>query len=47
AQVDLQQLATLFDPVAALAPARSLAETQLQALRSRMAALDATHPYKE
>lgn len=45
AQVDLQQLATLFDPVAAAAPAQALAASQLQALRARMAELDATPPY--
>jgi 3-carboxy-cis,cis-muconate cycloisomerase len=47
AQVDLQVLATLFDPVAALAPARTLAERQLQALRPRIAELDATHPFRK
>jgi len=47
AQVDLQQLATLFDPVAALEPARRLAERQLQGLRKRCAELDATHPFQE
>jgi len=47
AQVDLQQLATLFDPVAASRPAQTLADSQLQALRSRMAELDATHPYNK
>jgi 3-carboxy-cis,cis-muconate cycloisomerase len=47
AHVDLQQLAALFDPVAALAPARLLAERQLQALRGHIAELDATHPFKD
>ena len=45
--VDLRQLATLFDPVAALEPARRLAASQLEALRSRMAELDTTHPFHE
>ena len=45
--VDLQVLATLFDPVAALAPARRLAESQLDSLRLRCADLDATHPFRE
>jgi len=45
-QVDLQVLATHFDPVAALAPARTLAERQLHALRPRIADLDATHPFR-
>jgi hypothetical protein len=39
-------LATLFDPVAALAPARRLAEGQLHQLRQRCAALDASHPFR-
>jgi 3-carboxy-cis,cis-muconate cycloisomerase len=47
AHVDLNQLATLFDPVAALAPARLLAERQLQSMRGRIAELDATHPFKD
>jgi 3-carboxy-cis,cis-muconate cycloisomerase len=47
AHVDLQQLATLFDPVAALEPARRLAERQLQGLRKQCAELDATHPFQE
>jgi 3-carboxy-cis,cis-muconate cycloisomerase len=47
AHVDLQQLATLFDPVAALEPARRLAQSQLPALRARMAELDTTHPFRE
>ncbi|MFC5479071.1 3-carboxy-cis,cis-muconate cycloisomerase [Massilia suwonensis] len=46
-QVDLHKLATLFDPAAAAEPARRLADSQLQALRSRMAELDATQPYKD
>jgi 3-carboxy-cis,cis-muconate cycloisomerase len=47
AQVDMGQLATLFDPVAALEPARRLAERQLEGLRKRCAELDATHPFQE
>lgn len=47
AHVDLGTLAALFDPVAAAAPARRLAERQLQGLRTRMAALDATYPFHE
>lgn len=47
AHVDLKQLATLFDPVAALAPARRLAEGQLTSLRKRMAALDASKPFRK
>jgi len=47
AHVDLRQLATLFDPVVALEPARRLAERQLQGLRKRCAELDATHPFQE
>ncbi len=46
-QVDLGRLAAVFDPVAATAPARRLADRQLQALRPAMAALDATHPFHE
>ncbi|KQQ96948.1 3-carboxy-cis,cis-muconate cycloisomerase [Massilia sp. Leaf139] len=47
AHVDQQHLATLFDPAAALAPARRLAEDQLARLRSTMVELDATHPFRE
>ncbi|WP_296951323.1 3-carboxy-cis,cis-muconate cycloisomerase [uncultured Massilia sp.] len=47
ARVDPDKLAAVFDPVAATAPARRLAERQLQALRAAMAALDATHPFHE
>ncbi len=45
AQVDLRQLATLFDPVAALAPARRLAERQLQGLRKRCARAGCNPPF--
>lgn len=45
--VDLQQLATLFDPVAALEPARRLAARQLEGLCSRMAELESTHPFRK
>ena len=47
AHVDLAQLATLFDPVAALEPARLLAVSQLHGLRKRCAQLDASHPFRE
>lgn len=47
AQVDLAQLASLFDPFAAAAPARRLAEDQLHGLRAQMAAQDAHHPFHE
>lgn len=47
AHVDLHKLATLFDPVAALAPARRLAEGQLQPLRARLSALDASTPFRK
>ncbi|MDB5747988.1 MAG: 3-carboxy-cis,cis-muconate cycloisomerase, partial [Massilia sp.] len=47
AHVDLGTLAALFDPGAAAAPARRLAERQLHGLRTRMAELDATHPFHE
>jgi 3-carboxy-cis,cis-muconate cycloisomerase len=43
AHVDLAALAALFDPANAAAPARALAERQLDSLRTRMAALDTTH----
>ncbi|MGK5021291.1 lyase family protein [Janthinobacterium sp. LB2P10] len=45
AQVDLAHLATLFDATAAATPARTLAQQQLQRLRSDIATLDAVpHP---
>lgn len=47
AHVDLDTLTALFDPSAATAPARRLAERQLQGLRARMAAVNATHPFHE
>jgi 3-carboxy-cis,cis-muconate cycloisomerase len=47
AHVDLDRLATLFDPAAAAEPARRLAERQLQGLRQAIGALDATHPFQE
>jgi 3-carboxy-cis,cis-muconate cycloisomerase len=47
AQVDPVRLAGLFDPVAAAAPARRLAEAQLHGLRLAMDKLDATHPFHE
>lgn len=47
AQVDLDGLARVFDPVAAAEPARRLAERQLQSLRADMAAFEATHPFHE
>jgi 3-carboxy-cis,cis-muconate cycloisomerase len=47
AHVDLRRLASLFDPVAALEPARRLAASQLEVLRGRMAELDTTHPFHE
>lgn len=46
-QVDLGQLAMLFDPSAALEPARRLAERELQNLRKQCAAFAATHPFQE
>jgi len=45
--VDLGQLAERFDPFAAAAPARRLAETQLAHLRQDMAAFDGQHPFHE
>jgi 3-carboxy-cis,cis-muconate cycloisomerase len=45
AHVDQGVLAGLFDPVAAAAPGRRLAERQLHGLQTRMAELDATHPF--
>jgi len=47
AHVDLPTLASLFDPAVAAQSARRLAQRQLQGLRSRMAELDATHPFHE
>lgn len=46
-QLDPGRLAAVFDPVAAAAPARRLAEGQLHALRADMAELDANHPFHE
>ncbi|MFK3736946.1 3-carboxy-cis,cis-muconate cycloisomerase [Massilia sp. TN1-12] len=45
--VDTAQLAALFDPATAAAPARRLAEHQLAGLRTAMAALDASHPFHQ
>jgi 3-carboxy-cis,cis-muconate cycloisomerase len=45
AQIDTAHLTTLFDPVAATAPAQRLAERQLQGLRSSAAELDSAHPF--
>jgi 3-carboxy-cis,cis-muconate cycloisomerase len=45
ARLDPADLAALFDPVAATAPAQRLAERQLHALRHTMADLDAAHPF--
>ena len=47
AHIDLQVLSTLFDPAVAAEPARRLAASQLENLRGRCAALDATHPFQE
>jgi 3-carboxy-cis,cis-muconate cycloisomerase len=47
AHLDLDKLAALFNPSAAAAPARRLAERQLEGLCARMAALDATHPFHD
>ncbi|MES2756057.1 MAG: lyase family protein [Pseudomonadota bacterium] len=44
-QVDAARLQALFDPVAAAAPARRLAERQLQGLRASIAQLDSVHPF--
>ncbi|MET0857599.1 MAG: 3-carboxy-cis,cis-muconate cycloisomerase [Telluria sp.] len=44
-QVDLAQLDALFDPVAAAAPARRLAERQLHGLRAGSTELDSVHPF--
>ncbi len=45
AQIDTAHLQTLFDPVAATAPAQRLAERQLQGLRDSAAELDSAHPF--
>jgi 3-carboxy-cis,cis-muconate cycloisomerase len=45
ANVDISHLASLFDPVSACAPARRLAERQLQGLRDSAAELDSIHPF--
>jgi 3-carboxy-cis,cis-muconate cycloisomerase len=45
AAVDIEHLNSLFDPVAASAPARKLAERQLQGLRDSAAELDSVHPF--
>ncbi|HBI68470.1 MAG TPA: 3-carboxy-cis,cis-muconate cycloisomerase, partial [Massilia sp.] len=45
--VDLDKLATIFDPVAAAQPARRLAERQLDGLRADMAAFGHHHPFHE
>ncbi|MEW6371410.1 MAG: 3-carboxy-cis,cis-muconate cycloisomerase [Pseudomonadota bacterium] len=47
AQLDLSRLAALFDPHAAAAPARRLAEGQLQGLRASMVAFASSHPFHE
>lgn len=43
--VDIAHLPSLFDPVAATAPAQRLAELQLQGLRGSTADLDSVHPF--
>jgi 3-carboxy-cis,cis-muconate cycloisomerase len=45
ANVDLGHLASLFDPAAACAPARTLAGRQLARLRDSAAELDSIHPF--
>jgi 3-carboxy-cis,cis-muconate cycloisomerase len=45
ANIDIDHLASLFDPVAACTPARKLAERQLQGLRDSAAELDSIHPF--
>ena len=45
--VDIDHLNSLFDPVAASAPARKLAECQLQGLRDKTAELDSFHPFNK
>jgi 3-carboxy-cis,cis-muconate cycloisomerase len=45
AQIDTAHLKSLFDPVAATAPAQRLAERQLQGLRASAAELDSAHPF--
>jgi 3-carboxy-cis,cis-muconate cycloisomerase len=46
-KVDLTQLHTLFDPVAATAPAQRLARQQLDALRGEIAGLNATYSFRQ
>ena len=43
--VDIAHLPSLFDPVAATAPAQRLAQLQLQGLRGSTADLDSVHPF--
>jgi 3-carboxy-cis,cis-muconate cycloisomerase len=45
ARIDSAHLNTLFDPVAATAPAQRLAERQLQGLRAGAAELDSNQPF--
>jgi 3-carboxy-cis,cis-muconate cycloisomerase len=45
--IDRAHLASLFDPVAATAPAHRLAEQQLQPLREAVAGLDSDQPYNQ
>ena len=45
--VDIDHLNSLFDPVAASASARKLAECQLQGLRDKTAELDSFHPFNK
>jgi 3-carboxy-cis,cis-muconate cycloisomerase len=45
AQIDSAHLQSLFDPVAATAPAQRLAERQLQGLRADVAELDSAQPF--
>jgi 3-carboxy-cis,cis-muconate cycloisomerase len=45
-RLDRASLDAVFDPVAACAPARRLAEGQLERLRAEMARLDSTHPFE-
>ncbi|MES2260036.1 MAG: 3-carboxy-cis,cis-muconate cycloisomerase [Pseudomonadota bacterium] len=46
-KLDLERLNTLFDPVAASAPAQQLAQRQLQGLKRDVSHLDATHPFTD
>jgi 3-carboxy-cis,cis-muconate cycloisomerase len=46
-KVDLTQLHTLFDPVAATAPAQRLARQQLDTLRGEIAGLNATYSFRQ